>query len=270
MNEFMNVKQVAEYLDLNEKKVYQLANEARIPATKATGKWLFPRSLLDRWLLGSCHEGVMNDRLLLAGSDDVLLHYASSRLAQQLGTQALVGYTPCGTRQGLAMLARGHVDLCAIHWGQAEEAHLRHPALVQQYQGHRQWVIVHGFRRVQGLVLRQGLQPKEAKEALDWRWAMRQEGAGSQRALQEWLQTQGESLTRLERTLEVNSERELAAAISRGDADVGPGAQSTATEFGLGFMPLSQECFDLVMPQGVFFRTLLQQLIGWLQSPEGR
>ncbi len=58
----------------------------------------------------------MNDRLLLAGSDDVLLHYASSRLAQQLGTQALVGYTPCGTRQGLAMLARGHVDLCAIHW----------------------------------------------------------------------------------------------------------------------------------------------------------
>ncbi len=51
---------------------------------------------------------------------------------------------------------------------------------------------------------------------------MRQEGAGSQRALQEWLQTQGESLTRLERTLEVNSERELAAAISRGDADVGP------------------------------------------------
>ncbi|MGL4887864.1 MAG: helix-turn-helix domain-containing protein, partial [Aeromonas veronii] len=49
----MNVKQVAEYLDLNEKKVYQLANEARIPATKATGKWLFPRSLLDRWLLGS-------------------------------------------------------------------------------------------------------------------------------------------------------------------------------------------------------------------------
>ena len=83
MNEFMNVKQVAEYLDLNEKKVYQLANEARIPATKATGKWLFPRSLLDRWLLGSCHEGVMNDRLLLAGSDDVLLHYASAGLDEQ-------------------------------------------------------------------------------------------------------------------------------------------------------------------------------------------
>ncbi|PJG57397.1 substrate-binding domain-containing protein, partial [Aeromonas cavernicola] len=97
-----------------------------------------------------------------------------------------------------------------------------------------------------------------------------QEGGGSQRALQEWLQTQGESLTQLTRTVEVNSERELAAAISRGDADVGPGAQSTATEFGLGFMPLSQACCDLVMPQGVFFRALLQQLLDWLHSPAGR
>lgn len=270
MNEFMNVKQVAEYLDLNEKKVYQLANEAQIPATKATGKWLFPRSLLDRWLLGSCHEGVMNDRLLLAGSDDALLHYACNRLAQQLGTQALMGYSPCGTRPGLAMLARGHVDLCAIHWGPADEAHMRHPALVQRYQGHRQWAIVHGFRRVQGLVIRPDLGGQDARQALDWRWAMRQEGAGSQHALQAWLQAQGESTTRLECAIQVNSERELAAAISRGDADVGPGAQSTAAEFGLGFLPLSEECFDLVMPQGVFFRTLLQQLIGWLQSAEGR
>lgn len=270
MNEFMNVKQVAEYLDINEKKVYQLAGEAQIPATKATGKWLFPRSLVDRWLLGSCHEGVMNDRLLLAGSDDALLHYASHRLAERLGTRALVGYSPCGTKPGLAMLARGHVDLCAIHWGKAEEAHLRHPALVQQYQGHRQWVIVHGFRRVQGLVLRQGLQPQDIEQMLDWRWAMRQEGTGSQRALQEWLQTRGESLSRLTGTRLVSSERELAATISRGEADVGPGAQSTATEFGLGFLPLSQECFDLVMPQGIFFRTLLQQLLDWLLSPEGQ
>ncbi|PVV27107.1 MAG: hypothetical protein B6D79_04100, partial [gamma proteobacterium symbiont of Ctena orbiculata] len=34
----MNVKQVAEYLHLNEKKIYALVNEERIPATKITGK----------------------------------------------------------------------------------------------------------------------------------------------------------------------------------------------------------------------------------------
>lgn len=270
MTEFMNVRQVAEYLDLNEKKVYQLANEARIPATKATGKWLFPKSLLDRWLLGSCHDGVMNDRLILAGSDDMLLHHGVQRLAERLGTAALVGYTPCGTRQGLAMLARGHVDLCAIHWGRAEESHLRHPALIQQYQGHRQWVLVHGFRRMQGLLLRQGLGDLQAPQTLPLRWVMRQEGAGSQRALQEWLLTEGRSLEGLHCAVQAGSERDLAATLCRGEADVGPGALSTATEFGLGFVPLTQESFDLVMPQGVFFRTLLQHLMEWLQGSEGR
>ncbi|ALP40101.1 DNA-binding protein [Aeromonas schubertii] len=270
MTEFMNARQVAEYLDLNEKKVYQLANEARIPATKATGKWLFPKSLLDRWLLGSCHDGVMNDRLILAGSDDVLLQHGLGRLAERLGSNALLGYTPCGTRQGLAMLARGHVDLCAVHWGRAEESHLRHPALIQQYQGHRQWVLVHGFRRMQGLILRPGLTLSSVGAALPLNWAMRQEGAGSQRALQEWLLTEGRPMEDLSTLARCDSEQSLAATLCRGEADVGPGALSTATEFGLGFLPLSQESFDLVMPQGVFFRTLLQQLIEWLQGSEGR
>ncbi len=39
---FMNVRQVARYLQINEKKVYALVNEGRIPATRLTGKWLFP------------------------------------------------------------------------------------------------------------------------------------------------------------------------------------------------------------------------------------
>lgn len=73
--EFMNAKLVAEYLDLNEKKVYALANDGLLPATKVTGKWLFPKAMLDKWLLESCHNGVLNDRLLIAGSDDPLLHY---------------------------------------------------------------------------------------------------------------------------------------------------------------------------------------------------
>ena len=70
---YMSVKQVASYLQLNEKKVYALVADNRIPATKITGKWMFPRELLDRWLLDSSHSGLLADRLLIAGSDDPLL-----------------------------------------------------------------------------------------------------------------------------------------------------------------------------------------------------
>ncbi|MBT8088036.1 MAG: helix-turn-helix domain-containing protein, partial [Gammaproteobacteria bacterium] len=56
---FMTVKQVAAYLQVNEKKVYGLVQEGKIPATKLTGKWLFPRDLVDQWLLESSHGGLL-------------------------------------------------------------------------------------------------------------------------------------------------------------------------------------------------------------------
>lgn len=273
--EFMNAKQVAEYLDLNEKKVYALANDGQLPATKVTGKWLFPKSMLDKWLLESCHNGVLNDRLLIAGSDDPLLQMIVGHLANKLGSTALVGYTSTGTRQGLSMLSKGHVDLCAIHWGQADEAPLRHPALLQQYPGHKNWVLIHAFERQQGLVVshdiaacinNRSLTPQELLSPR-WRWVLRQEGAGSMRALSEWLHSYASNIEMLTQIDICHSERELASAIARDQADVGCASQSTAGEFGLGFIPLCREAFELVIPRNIYFRALHQQLMQLLTDP---
>ncbi|GHA41522.1 substrate-binding domain-containing protein [Photobacterium aphoticum] len=274
--EFMNAKQVAEYLDLNEKKVYALANDGLLPATKVTGKWLFPKSMLDKWLLDSCHNGALNDRLLIAGSDDPLLQMVVGDMANKLGSTALVGYTSTGTRQGLSMLSKGHVDMCAIHWGHAEEALLRHPALLQQYAGHKNWVLIHAFERKQGLVVSQeiaecvnnrSLMPQELLSAR-WRWALRQEGAGSMRALGEWLHNHAYTVDMLTSVGVCHSERELASAIARGEADVGCASQSTAGELGLGFIPLCTEAFELVIPKNIYFRALPQQLLQALSDTD--
>ncbi|MEZ8129901.1 helix-turn-helix domain-containing protein [Enterovibrio norvegicus] len=272
--EFMNARQVAEYIDLNEKKVYSLANDGVLPATKITGKWLFPKSLLDRWLLESSHNGVFNDRLLIAGSDDPLLQHIVSKMAATLGSTALVGYTATGTKQGLAMLEKGHVDMCAIHWGNAEEAKLRHPALLQQYSGHKNWVLVHGFERLQGLIVR----PEQADKLNDpyhfsdkrWRWAGRQDGAGSARAMDEWLFRNDMTRDTLNTVTTCLSERELGSAIARGSADIGFGSKSAAGEFGLAFLPIANEAFELVIPKNIYFRTLVQQVIHHLDDEESR
>ena len=266
---FMNVKQVAEYLDLNEKKVYTLANNGHLPATKVTGKWLFPKAMLDKWLQESCHQGVLNDRLLIAGSDDPLLQLSVGKMAQKLGSTALVGYTATGTRQGLAMLSKGHVDICAIHWGHAQEAAFRHPALLQQYPGHKNWVLIHAFERQQGLVVSKDVADLVNARSLHltelltprWRWALRQEGAGSTRALGEWLHNHAYTPAMLTTVETCHSERELASCIARGEADIGYASQSSAGEFGLGFIPLTTEAFELVIPKNIYFRTLQQQLL---------
>ncbi|WP_415881331.1 substrate-binding domain-containing protein [Neptuniibacter sp. QD34_54] len=270
---FMNVKQLADYLHLNEKKVYAMAAEGEIPATKLTGKWLFPKSLVDRWLLESCHSGMMADRLLLSGSDDPLLQAAANRLTQHLRTKALFSYTVTGTKLGLELLAQGHADACAIHWGRAEESDVRHPALLQQFSQSKHWILVHLFNRSQGLIMRpmdlERLQ--DPNEALDYstRWVTRQEGAGSQRFLNEWLAGHAFPQDQLTVGSVAFSEREVASLIAKGEADIGPGTLSAAREFGLGFIPVCDESFDLVVPRNVYFRNLLQNLFEFLQSPEG-
>ena len=269
---FMNVKQVAEYLHLNEKKIYSLVNEERIPATKITGKWLFPRELVDRWMLDSAHGGLMTNRLVIAGSDDPLLYRLIMSFAQETGSHALISYSPTGTRLGLDLLQANRVDACGIHWGPNQESHTRHPALLRQYPQFRQWVLIRLFRREQGLMVNReiGAQQLEPRELLQrpYRWAMRQTGAGAQRFLLEVLSQYGANADRLNCVSTALSEREAAACIAMNQADAAPGARAAASEYGLDFMPFGWESFDLALPRSIWFRRLFQDLIGRLRSAD--
>ena len=271
---FLSVRQVAEYLQVNEKKIYALASEGKIPGTKITGKWLFPRELVDQWLLESSHGGVLIDRLMLAGSDDALMHRVLGNLTSEVQARALFSYAPTGTRLGLSLLASGRADACAIHWGPAEESHLRHPALISGFAQHHQWVLVRGFRREQGLLLSpavadraDGAPTVDALLASKHAWVLRQDGAGSQRFFQEMLAHHGASSDDLNVIGRANSEHEAAATLAMGDADIAPGARSAATEAGLAFVPIGWEAFDFALYRGIFFRTLFQRLLDELKTP---
>lgn len=269
-NIFMSVKQVAEYLHINEKKVYSLISEGKIPATKVTGKWMFPRELVDRWMLDSAHGGLLTDRLVIAGSDDPLLYRIILEFAQETGSHALICYTPTGTRLGLDLLQAKRVDACGIHWGPNEESHTRHPALLRQYAQHRHWVLIRAFRREQGLIVSTSVVNKisNTEDLFDqrFRWALRQNGAGAQRFLMETLSRYGINTEILNAVATALSEREAAAEIAMGHSDIAPGARSAATEFGLSFIPFGWESFDLALPRSILFRRLFQNLLGKLKT----
>ncbi len=269
---FMNVRQVAHYLQLNEKKVYALVNEGRIPATRLTGKWLFPRDLVDQWLLESSHGGLLTDRIVIAGSDDPLLYRAVTLMAAELQGRALVSYAAIGTQLGLSVLARRRADVCALHWGPDSESLQRHPALLRQHVQHKDWILVRLFRREQGLMMAPGLWTGDSRIerlfAPDVRWVARQEGAGSQRFLREVIAEHRLDPADRRITARAYSERDAASAIATGQADVAPGVRAAAGEFGLEFLPLGWEAFDLAMSRGIFFRTLLRGLLDVLRGAE--
>jgi len=274
MPQFLTVRQVANYLHLNEKKVYALVSDGKIPATKVTGKWLFPRALVDQWVLESSHGGVLTDRLLINGSDDPLIARVISCLAIEMRAHALISYTSTGTELGLSLLSKHRADVCAIHWGPAEESHRRHPALIQQYPQHHDWVIVRAFRREQGLMVSSEfpLPSPDVHELFsrEARWVMRQEGAGTQRFLKEILAEHSIDPSTLHVTSRAGSEREAASTIAMGHADVAPGVRGAATEFGLDFYPIGWEAYDFTLYRGIYFRTLFQRIMDFLRSSEGK
>jgi excisionase family DNA binding protein len=49
-DEILTVKQVADYLKVNERTIYRLAAHSEIPAFKVGNSWRFKRSDLERWI----------------------------------------------------------------------------------------------------------------------------------------------------------------------------------------------------------------------------
>jgi excisionase family DNA binding protein len=46
----MTVREVAAYLNVNEKTVYRLAQRRELPGFKVAGAWRFQRQDLERWI----------------------------------------------------------------------------------------------------------------------------------------------------------------------------------------------------------------------------
>src|SRR5499427_951801 len=112
MQDLLTTDEAATYLRLSERKLYELVANGAVPCTKVTGKWLFPKAALDRWLAA----GLLTPALahapappIVGGSHDPLLEWALRESASGLAS------LPEGSEAGLRRLARGEVAAAAIH-----------------------------------------------------------------------------------------------------------------------------------------------------------
>src|SRR5215475_2794528 len=76
--ELLTTEEAAAYLRLSERKLYELVAKSEVPCTKVTGKWLFPKAALSRWLAaGMVVPGAAHTTAppILGGSHDPLLEW---------------------------------------------------------------------------------------------------------------------------------------------------------------------------------------------------
>jgi excisionase family DNA binding protein len=263
--DFLTTAEAAEYLRLGERKLYELVADERIPCSKVTGKWLFPRHELDRWVLSGLArpEGMIPPEPppIVGGSQDDLLEWSLRRAGSGLASLTE------GTEGGVARLLRGEVAAAAIHFhGPEADANVAAvTAMPRLYDA----VLVGFARREQGLLLPPGnprsLGSLEDVLARRARMAVRQPGAGADMLLNLLLSRAGahwRDLNRLEPPCLTGPE--LAAAIRSGQADCGIATRAAARTAGLDFVPLIWENFDLLMRQRTYFQPTLQSLLKFL------
>lgn len=260
--ELLTTSEAAEYLRLGERKLYELVAEERVPCSKVTGKWLFPRHELDRWVMSGLLRpaGMLPQDAppIVGGSQDDLLEWS----LRQSGS-GLASLTE-GTESGVGRLLRGEVAAAAIHFhgGDANANAGRVASMAQLHD-----VVLVGFaQREQGLLLPPG-NPKSLNSLADVvaagaTMAVRQRGAGADMLLTLLMETAGlpaADLTRLEPPCLTGPD--LAAAIRIGRADCGIATRAAARSAGLDFVPLAWENFDLLMRQRTYFQPPFQALL---------
>lgn len=262
----MTTAEVADYLRVKERTIYEMVARQTIPFSRATGKLLFPRRLVDAWLEAQTElpsSGIAPAPPIYSGSNDPLLEWALRQSGSGLAVLAR------GSVQGLEDLAAGRAVLAGFHLLDPATGKWNLAAARSHLPG-TSHVLIHWARRTQGLITpaENPLRVAGLKDAATrgLRFAMRAKGAGSTRLLEVLLAREGltmADLATVDRPAETHAD--LAALIETGEADLGLGLQAAAGH--LGFIPLvADESFDLAMTRREYFEPPIQTLLAFARS----
>lgn len=207
--------------------------------------------------------------LVITGSHDPLLDELAD-LMRRRWRDSLVASSHVGSMGGIMAVKRGEAHLGGIHLLDEASGTYNVPYL-RKYFPEGSVALVECVERIQGLMVPAG-NPKGIKDFADLVWleyVNRQKGSGT-RILCDYLAKQN----KLDTTAIRGYEREefthtaVAAAVAAGTADAGMGILSAARIYGLGFIPLCEEQYDLLFAEDALELESVKRLLEVLAGPE--
>ncbi len=273
---YLNTKEVAQLLQVNEKGVYTLVGEKGLPATKITGKWLFPKHFVEEWLdlaivnlPATAIPALDSGRLFIAGSDDLLFQRAIG-LYNSLNRDSVVFFANIGSMGGLRALRQRscHIGVCHLLQDDNEEYNFR---FAEQEMAQAP-VFINFSRREQGILVTGG-NPKQINSVSDLanagvRIVNRPLNTGTRLLLDYEISRSDISADDIDGyEVEVGRHLEAGLAILGGKADAAPAIRPVAELLGLDFIPLRWERFDLLINRDRFFEPPVQRFINLLHDP---
>ncbi|HOO90004.1 MAG TPA: helix-turn-helix transcriptional regulator [Syntrophales bacterium] len=274
--DLLTAQDAAQLLNINEKKVYALAQEGKIPGTKVTGKWIFPRVELENYLRSksqqtirrSFFESVINKKVILVcGSDDPVLCMAQGCFHKEYPDYTLFS-SSVGSGEGLRLLSEGfcHVAVCHLYDPDTEDFNF--PFLHSYFEYPDALTIVNLFYRCIGFVAKD----HEVTSFADFvgrnlQFINRQKESGIRALVDHLIDTEGVQASDIKGFEdEAFTHLDVINRISSGRADVGIVTELVARSSNLPFHKILEERFDMVVRKEIFFDRSIQAFVEFLKS----
>jgi len=232
------------------------------------------RMALDRWrTLAQEPEPTPERTLRFVGSHDPAVALIAARFPNITGSHSL-DVSFAGSIGGLVALAQRSADLAGSHlWDEEHDTY--NEALVRRlFGGLRVALLTLAHRRL-GLITQPG-NPLNIRSLKDLtrpgtRFVNRQHGAGTRVWLDAHLRRKHVSPDQIKGyEIETPTHSEVARLVAEGEADVGLGVEAAALAYGLDFVLLTSERYDLIMHEDVYKSPPMQALAEWIRSREGK
>jgi putative molybdopterin biosynthesis protein len=278
MKQLLTTKEVAEFLSINEKMVYSLVSEKGLPASKITGKWLFPKHLVEQWVeINTINyprkaesPSTSQTVLIITGSNDLLLDKVISLYNTDYHKNIAV-FGNLGSMGGLQALRQNFCHIASSHLLQedGEEYNFEFAGRELEYMP----AIVNFCKREQGILVKKG-NPKKISRVSDLgksgiRIVNRPLGTGTRLLLDQELKKAGLRSDKISGyDNEVNRHLDVGLEILAGRADAGLGIHAVAGLLDLDFVSLRWERYDLMIFKERFFDANVQNFLGLLREEQ--
>jgi len=205
-----------------------------------------------------------SEPLLATGSDDLVLDLIARHLTHE-HPEIRFSASPVGSLAGLIALGEGRAHLAGIHLLDVDSGEYNVP-FVKHLMPEEPVVLVNLAHREQGLMVAPG-NPKGIRHLRDLvrpgvELINRQRGAGTRLLLfQRLRQARIDPSAIRGYAREATTHGSVAAAVKAGTADAGPGIRAVTEAWGLEFLPLGHERYDLVIPRRIFDSPRLRPLL---------
>ncbi len=280
MTEYMTTKELADFLRIKQRKVYDLAATGRIPCSRAMGKLLFPRAEIEAWVArGMAGDGAAAAmeaastkpaRVLpgvFLGSHDPLLDWALRQSRCGLATFF------DGSADGLARFADCEGIAAGLHMFDPEAGNSGDDAAwnigwVRRYAAAAPCVLVEFAWRERGLIV-DPASADQFKTIADLRGRLivpRQAEAGTQALLEHLLAEAGIGPEDCVMTEPARTETDAAQVVADHMGEVTLGLRATAAPLKLEFVPLLRERFDLLVDRKAWFEPPMQAFLDFCRS----